>query len=196
MGRLIDFKEKSDKKQKDELQSIDFVFFLPKLSLLKGEIIVIYIHKSVIKNEKLLTNLLKEVIALKCMEATTIVVPDINEQIINYCNENFGTSNPFLTSNSIDLCGQGDIFDVVAKNETVNNILGILKKFNAKTLAVSGNTIDILFPDEVVNQNISAFIKQNREIYTVYSGMQRKKYSLDLLNELLKTNIILFFFKR
>ena len=189
MGQVIDFGGKPIKKQKATLGDIDLIKLLPKLRNLKGENIVIYIGEKVIQDDELLAKLLREVVTLKCMEATVLLVPDTNALVSAFCSENLNITNPFQTGNFVNASEQIDLFDVIFKRETISKISSILKSFNAMSLGISGHSLDIVFPDELVNNGLSMFDRRHYEICD-RAVEKRKKYSIDMLDELLKTDII------
>ena len=55
---------------------------------------------------------------------------------------------------------------------------------------VGGSSLDIVLPDEIVNKNVSTFDPSQRMLYTNSSSQIRKKYSVDMLDELIKTDIL------
>lgn len=190
MGQLIGFNGKSLKKNKAELKEADIISLLPYLRNLKGEIIVVNITKKVIDNDELLKKLLREIVTIKCMGAVVIIVPDGDFQINNFCEEIFDKRNYLDNFNYVNTQNQVDILDVFFKREVVDKISNILKSFNAMSIGVSGHSLDIILPDDVVNPNASLFDKQNKKMYNGMSEKTGKKYSIDMLEELIKTDII------
>src|SRR5574344_2063700 len=187
MGQLIDFNGKITKREKATLQSTDIVGLLPHLRALKGEVIVVTIQDKVIQNDILLTNLLKEVITLKCMGAITIIVPDTNTQVSDYFNANTNIQNPFDINNFIETHEHKEIIDVLIKREIVSKIINIAKSFNTKPLGISGCDLDIILPDSIVNKNISPFNQPQKSLYGWNGNKNKKKYSIDMIDVLNKT---------
>ncbi len=191
MGQVIDFGDKQVKKTRVALNEIDLIKLLPKLRTLKNENIVVYISEEVLRNDDLLARFLREIVTLKCMEAKVLLVPDTDMFVSGICSENLNINNPFEKNNYVNVSEKVDIFDVIFKRETINKISNILKKFNAMSLGVSGHSLDIIFPDELVDNGLSVFDRQQHELFNrSTSDLKNKKYSIDMLDELLKTDII------
>ena len=189
MGQVINFGEHSNKTI-PPLQEFDLIKILPHLRALKGENIVIYINAQILKDSNILSSLLREVVTLKCMEANVIIIPDFNEQICSVCSEIFNTNNPFKTNNYLNVGDKIDLFDVIFKREIFDNITNTLRSFNAMSIGLSGHTLDIMFPDDYVDNGITVFNHQGRDMYGGLNEKREKKYSTDMLEEILKTDII------
>ena len=190
MGQLIDFSGKVLIKTRPALQDSDIISLLPRLRNLKGEIIVVNISTKVLEDDELLAKLLREIVTIKCMGAIVVIVPEINDKINEFCSEAFNIESQLEVSNFVDTLNQVDILDVICKREVIDKISNILKSFNSMSMGVSGHNLDIIFPDDVVNQNQFSFEKQTKPIYNGISEKKNKKYSIDMLEELLKTDII------
>ena len=189
MGQLIDFGGKNLKRVKQEPKSDDLISILPRLKALKGEIIVIKINNEVIANDILLQSVIKEIVTLKCMGTIVIIVADSDNKVAKYYDENEGIKDPFINSKFVSTNGITDVLEVLIKHDSVKKIVNIIKKYNVMSLAISGNDLDIILPDNVVNKNIETFSFASKQLY---GGLEQKnkKYSIDNLNELLKTDLI------
>ncbi len=190
MGQVIDFGGKPVRKTVAALSEADLIKLLPKLRILKGEDIVIHIGEKVLENNDLLTKLLREVVTLKCMEATVLLIPDTDIIVSSFCDEHLNINNPFKESNFVNAADQIDVFDVIFKRDVISKISNILKSFNSMSLGISGHSLDIVFPDELVNNGLSVFDRQRYDVGEKTSDKKNKKYSIDMLDELLKTDII------
>ena len=193
MGQVINFGGKSIKQFKNNTNEMDIIRLLPKMSNLKGETIVLYIGEEILQDEELLTNVLREIVILKCMQAIVIIIPDVNKQSISLCNEMFAITDPFLDANFVNIGEQADVFDVVFKREVLYKVSKILKQFNAMSIGLSGHMLDIVFANDAINVNDTSlfFERERQELYYSQSEQKKKKqYSVDMLEEILKTNII------
>lgn len=191
MGQLIDFAGKDLKKIKPDLTETDIIYLLPKLKILKGETIVIYINESILKDDVLLNRILREIFTIKCMGTSVVIIPDVNFLMKEFCEDNFNIANPFDKEDFFDTLNQVEILDVIFKSEVLDKIILSLKKFNAMALGMSGHNLDIIFPDSIIERdNDNLFVKQTKSIYNGFSEKKNKKYSINTLEELLKTDII------
>ena len=99
----------------------------------------------------------------------------------------------FLDAKFVNITEQADVFDVVFKREILYKISKILKQFNAMSIGLSGHMLDIFFANDVINVNNTSlfFERERQELYYSQSEQKKKKqYSVDMLEEILKTNII------
>ena len=190
MGQIIDFGDKITKDVKQNLKELDIIRLLPKLRSFRGENIVIFLEKSVINDGEVLSKVLREVVILKCMEVRIVLVLDVDEQMRNFCRETYGVDDIFTDKNVYNLRDNIDVIDVICKREVMYEVSNILNSFNAMSLCCSGHSICIVFPDDAVNNGISVFDKPYRDINSGTEHQTQKIYSFDMLDELLKTNII------
>ena len=190
MGEIINFGgKKFNFKPKKEQKTDDLIALLPKLKILKDEIIVFKINSNVINNDILLRGLIKEIITLKCMGCITIIVPDVNNKVEEYLLQNQGLKNVFDTNVFIDTNGLTDVLEVIIKHDVVNKICGVFNEYKVANMALSGNDMNIIFADDVINYNVEE-ISFSRKSIGGSNLQSQKRYSIDLLNEIIKTDII------
>ena len=190
MGEIINFGgKKFNFKPKQEQKTDDLIALLPKLKVLKDEIIVFKINYNVIEDDNLLTGLIKEIITLKCMGCITIIVPDVNDKIEEYLQQNQGINNVFDTNIFIETNGLTDVLEVIIKHDIISKISKVFKEYNIANMALSGNDMNIIFADDVVNYNVEDISFARKSISGV-NFQSQKKYSIDVLNEIIKTDIV------
>lgn len=190
MGEIINFGGKKFNIQaRKEHKTDDLISLLPKLKNLKDEIIVIKINIEVIENDRLLISALKEIVTLKCMGAVVILIPDVNDKIEEYFEENQGIKNIFADNNFIDTNGLTDVLEVIIKRNICLKICKFLQDYNIMSMVLSGNDMNIVLSDDVVNNNIENFSFTAKSIHN-QTIQSKKKYSIDILNDIIKTDII------
>ena len=190
MGEIINFGGKKFNIQaRKEHKTDDLISLLPKLKNLKDEIIVIKINIEVIENDRLLISVLKEIVTLKCMGAVVILIPDVNDKIEEYFEENQGIKNIFADNNFIDTNGLTDVLEVIIKRNICLKICKFLQDYNIMSMVLSGNDMNIVLSDDVVNNNIKNFSFTPKSIHN-QTIQSKKKYSIDILNDIIKTDII------
>ena len=189
MGQLIDFGGgKVQKKAKPEPKLDDVIGLLPRLRFLKDEAIVVHIDQKIIKNDDLLKKVIKDVITIRCMGAITIIIPDSDAKVSEYFVEN-GYADPLANANFTSTTGITDVIDVLIKHDSAKKIGKIINNYNTIGLVISGLDLNIVFPDEIVNKNVETMSFTMRQMYN--SSVQKKaNYSIDTLNEIIKTDII------
>ncbi len=190
MGQLIDFGGKNPKgKTRTDPKEADLVSLLPRLRALKGEMIVFNICDNVIADDELLTNLVREIVMLKCMGVTTIIVPDANAKAVEYYRNNYNISDPFANKDFQEAFECVDELEISMKQGYAEKIAKIARSLNTMPLVVGGSSLDVVLPDEIVNKNVSTF-DSPRTIYNNSNMQTKKKYSIDMLDELVKTDIL------
>ena len=189
MGQLIDFAGKTPKLRQVREYNNDILQLLPKLRFIKGETVVICLNAFVIADDKILSNLIREIIALKCYDASVVLVVDTNQITGDFCAENFNQSNPFANGSFFEVNEQIDVFNIIVKQNIMKKIANIIKSFNATPVVCSGADIDIVFSDSTIGKT-TIFDTQLRKINNGYKPQEMKKYSIKTLEELLKTNLI------
>ena len=191
MGQVIDFDKKGFEKGKEKLCDSGIIKLLPKLRVLKGETIVIYICQEILSNEDLLNDVLREIAILKCMEINVLVVLDVNKQVDVFCSEILNLDKQFVDVNYVQITDQTEVIDAVFKRELTRKVVNNFKAFNIMSLGVSGYELGIVLPDEVVNKKQSVLTLSKYDIcYETNEEKAKKQYSTGMLEELLKTNII------
>ena len=189
MGEIINFGGKEIKyKPKKEQKTDNFISLLPQLRTLKDEVVIISINEEVENNEMLLKSVIKEVITLKCMGVITIIVANSNSKIEEYFNENQGVKKLFEQNIFTNSTGLTDVLEVIVKHDSVNKISNEIKQYNVISMALSGNDMNIILSDDVLNNNVENLTFTRKSINSFQKP--EKKYSIDTLNELLKTEII------
>ena len=85
MGQLLNFaNEKSNNVKYMTKEKMNLIDLLPKIKMLKGEILIININYSIIKDKELLTRIVNEIVVLKCMGVSVVIVVDADEKIFEY----------------------------------------------------------------------------------------------------------------
>lgn len=189
MGQLIDFAGKTPKVRQSPEYNNDILQLLPKLRFVKGETVVVHLNNSVLADNNVLSKLLREIIALKCYDASVVIVIDTNQIANDFCAENFNRSNPFADGFFFEANEQIDVFNVIVKQNIMKKITGIINNFNALPFVCNGADINIVFSDQTIGKT-TIFDTQPRKIYDRHDKQNTKKYSIDTLEELLKTNLI------
>ena len=190
MVNIINFANKNVKKEKKQINERNIVEFLPKLKILKGETIVIHINSKVIDNYELLNNLMKEIVTLKCMQCIVVIIADANIEISKYFTEITGIEEPFSTENFLETYNQDDVFNVISKRNSGDKISNIANNYDCLNINLSGNDLNIIFPADLIKNNISFFNKESKNLYNRENRNRRKNYSIDILEELIKTDIL------
>jgi len=190
MGQILDFNSNNNNAKNNTTREIDLVKLLPKLQNLKKENIVIHITDEVANNDKLLLKLLREVVILKYIEVTVVLILDTNKFIEDFCVKNLKIKKPFEKQSFVKITEEIDVFDMIFKHKVADRVSSFLKNFNATPLCISGHNLDIIFPDEIVYDKLSFFDFQKKDVRNYITEKKNKKYSIVTLEELLKTNII------
>lgn len=189
MGQLLNFaNEKSNNVKYMTKEKMNLIDLLPKIKMLKGEILIININYSIIKDKELLTRIVNEIVVLKCMGVSVVIVVDADEKIFEYF-QNKGKENPFNENDCAITNGINDVIEVLIKHEVVRYINDVVLESNNISMVISGVDANIILPDDVFNKNISIFEQQS---YTTINGLKKKtkKYSVDVLNNILSTDIL------
>ena len=189
MGQLIDFAGKTPKLRQSREYNNDILQLLPKLRFIKGETVVVCLNNSVLSDDKILSNLIREIIALKCYDASVVLVADTNQIASDFCAENFSQNRPFENSSFFEVNEQIDVFNIIVKQNIMKKIANIIKNFNAIPITCGGADIDIIFSDNTIGKT-TIFDTQPRKINNGYKPQEIRKYSITTLEELLKTNLI------
>ena len=155
MGEIINFGGQTLKyKPKKEQKTDNFISLLPQLRTLKDEIVVITFTEKVLNNPTLLQSVIKEVITLKCMGVITIIVANSNSKIEQYFKENQGIKELFSKNTFTNSNGLTDVLEVIIKHDSVNIINNEIKKYNVISMPLSGNDMNIVLSDDVLNNNV------------------------------------------
>ena len=168
MGEIINFGGKEIKyKPKKEQKTDNFISLLPQLRTLKDEVVIISINEEVENNEMLLKSVIKEVITLKCMGVITIIVANSNSKIEEYFNENQGVKKLFEQNIFTNSTGLTDVLEVIVKHDSVNKISNEIKQYNVISMALSGNDMNIILSDDVLNNNVENLTFTRKSINSV-----------------------------
>lgn len=189
MGQLLNFSgQKETKSYSSSEKNVNFVNLLPKIRAFKGETVVINICYELLKEKGLLGEVINEILVLKCMGVSTIIVADADEKVFEYF-QNKEQENLFDEDNYVLTNGNNDVLEVLIKHETAKYMNDIAFQRNAMSMSVSGVDMNIVFPDNVFHKNISMFDEQN--CVTVNGKRkQSKKFSVEVLNEILDTDVL------
>ena len=189
MGQLLNFSGQKEHELGHALHNkLDLINLLPKIKMLKGETLLVNIRHDVIQDKELLSKVVNEIIVLKCMGVLTIIVVDADEKVFEYY-QNKEKENPFADNDCASTNGINDVVEVLIKHETTKCINDIIFQKNAMSMSVIGVDMNIILSDDVFNKNISMFDKQNCSI-TDSLRKKKKKDSVDVLNEILDTDIL------
>ena len=189
MGQLLNFSgRKENNVEQSSKEKMNLINLLPKIKVLKGEILVINIGYSVIQDNEILHKVVNEIIVLKCMGVSVLIVIDADDKVYEYF-QNKEKNNPFNENDCAITNGINDVVEVLIKHEVAKIVNDIALSNNNMSMIVSGVDGNIILPDSVLNKNISIF---NQQSHTATSGLKKKtkKYSVDILNDLLNTDIL------
>ena len=189
MGQLLNFSgRKENNIEQNSKEKMNLINLLPKIKVLKGEVLVISIGYSVIQEKEILHKVVNEIIVLKCMGVSVIVVVDADDKIFEYFQSK-EKDNPFNENDCTITNGINDDIEVLIKHEVAKSVNDAILSNNNMSMIISGVDGNIVLPDDVFNKNISIF---NQQSYTAISGLKKKtkKYSVDILNDLLNTDIL------
>lgn len=188
MGQLIDFSGGSKKQTSQSVQHSDIIDLLPKLKVFKGETIVIDIDNSVLTDDVCLAKVIKEIVILKYIGAFVVVTVNFDDIVKKHFDESLN-EKIFINEKYAKINGSIDIIEVLIKHNISKKIAPLLQQYDIMSMIVSGNDLNVVFPDDVVNTNVSSFNFLQRSINTNFQK-QFKKYSVDMLNEIIKTDIL------
>ncbi len=188
MAEIINFFGQSQT-YKEGRRGIDVISFLPKLKYLNGETMVISIDEKIITDGKLLENFLREILLMKYVGVSVILVMDIRSEVNKYLYENSGIESKLDNDVAVSIEKDYDVVDVLIKHNGLNAVYDVMDNFGANVLAVSASTLGIKFADIGAN-DFAFFEKDRRNFNNVGFKNKTSKTSVGLLDEILKTDII------
>ena len=187
MGQIIDF-SKNSKHKEDIKKDVDIINLLPKLKVFKGEILVFHIRSEIISDDNLLSTFVRDIAILKCVGVIPIIIPDLDVEIEKYYNETYN-EKPFEKHYCVNTNNSTDILEVIYKHNGVSKIASLMKELNVMPLMISGRDLNIIFPDNIL-RNVDSYFFQNKNASQFLNEKEIKKYSVECLNEIIKTDII------
>ena len=188
MAEIINFFGQAQN-YKEGRKNVDVISFLPKLKYLNGETMVVSIDEKVIADDRLLENFLREVLLMKYVGVSIVLVADIRGEVNKYLYENSGIENRLDNDITVALDKDYDVVDVLIKHNGLNTIYDIMDNLGANVLSVSGSVLGIKFAD-IGSDEFSPFEKNRKNFNNVGLKNKNSKNSVGLLDEILKTDII------
>ena len=189
MGQLLNFSGRKDTNiGQISKEKMNLINLLPKIKSLKGEVLLINISYNIIQEKDILNTVVNAIIVLKCMGVSVLIVVDADDKIYEYF-QNKEKDNQFNENDCAITNGINDVIEVLIKHEVAKNVNDAVLSNNNMSMIISGVDGNIILPDDVFNRNISIF---NQQSYTAISGLKKKtkKYSVDILNDILSTDIL------
>ena len=188
MAEIINFFGQSQN-YKEGRRNIDVISFLPKLKYLNGETMVISIDEKMLADNRLLESFLREVLLMKYVGVSVVLVVDIRGEVNKYLYENSGIGDRLDNDVAVSVEKDYDVVDVLIKHNGLNTIYDIMDNLGANVLAVSGSTLGIKMAD-IGSDEFLPFEKDRKNFNNVGLKNKNSKSSVGLLDEILKTDII------
>ena len=187
MGQVIDF-SKNSKNRENLKKDIDIITLLPKLKVFKGEILVFHVRSEIINDDNLLSTFVRDIATLKCIGTIPIIIPDLDIEIEKYYQNTYN-EKPFDKHYCVNTNNSADILEVIYKHNGASKISSLIKELNVMPLVISGRDLNIIFPDNILRK-VDSYFFQNKNASQFLNEKEIKKYSVECLNEIIKTDII------
>ena len=111
MGQLLNFSGKKDTNiGQISKEKMNLINLLPKIKSLKGEVLLINISYNIIQEKDILNTVVNEIIVLKCMGVSVLIVVDADDKIYEYF-QNKEKDNPFNENDCAITNGINDVID-------------------------------------------------------------------------------------